>query len=93
MRLYTQQHRHYCGIDLHARSLYICILDRSGKTLVHQKLACDRDELLRVLKPYRPPEFSCKAAGLEPCRRRGTVRGLVSCNDSLDRSALRPRVG
>ena len=53
MRLYTQQHRHYCGIDLHARSLYICILDRSGKTLVHQKLACDRDELLQALKPYR----------------------------------------
>jgi hypothetical protein len=53
MRFYTQQHRHYCGIDLHARSLYLCILDRSGKTVAHQKLACDRDELLRVLKPYR----------------------------------------
>ncbi len=53
MRFYTQQHRHYCGIDLHARSLYLCILDQAGKTLVHQKLACDRDELLRVLKPYR----------------------------------------
>src|SRR5688500_12301166 len=53
MRFYTQQHRHYCGIDLHARSLYLCVLDRSGKTVAHQKLACDRDELLRVLKPYR----------------------------------------
>lgn len=53
MRFYTQQHRHYCGIDLHARSLYLCVLDQAGKTLVHQKLDCDRDELLRVLKPYR----------------------------------------
>ena len=53
MRFYTQQHRHYCGIDLHARSLYLCILDQAGKTLVHQQLACDRDELLRVLRPYR----------------------------------------
>ena len=53
MRFYTQQHRHYCGIDLHARSLYLCVLDQAGKTLAHQKLDCARDELLRVLKPYR----------------------------------------
>jgi transposase len=53
MRFYTQQHRYYCGIDLHARSLYLCILDQAGKVLVHRKLACDRDELLKVLKPYR----------------------------------------
>jgi transposase len=53
MRFYTDQHRHYCGIDLHARSLYLCILNQAGKTLVHQKLACDREQLLRVLRPYR----------------------------------------
>jgi hypothetical protein len=28
-------------------------------------------------------EVSCKAAGLELSRRRGTMRGLVSCNDAL----------
>jgi transposase len=53
MRFYTQQHRHYCGIDLHARNMYICILDQTGKTLVHKKIDCDRDELLRTLRPYR----------------------------------------
>lgn len=53
MRFYTQQHRHYCGIDLHARSMYICILAQTGKTLVHKKLDCDRDLLLRTLRPYR----------------------------------------
>jgi transposase len=53
MRFYTQQHKHYCGIDLHARSLYLCILNQAGETLVHRKLACDRDELLKALKPYR----------------------------------------
>jgi hypothetical protein len=26
MRLYTTQHPLYCGIDLHARMLYVCIL-------------------------------------------------------------------
>jgi hypothetical protein len=33
--------------------MYICLLDQSGKTLVHRKLSCDSDELLRVLRPYR----------------------------------------
>ena len=27
MRFYTAQHRYYCGIDLHARRMYICILE------------------------------------------------------------------
>jgi predicted NBD/HSP70 family sugar kinase len=45
MRFYTRQHAHYCGIDLHARSLYLCILDQQGKTLVHRKLPCDREKL------------------------------------------------
>ncbi len=53
MRFYTQQHRHYCGLDLHARNMYICILDQTGKALVHKKIHCDRDELLRTLRPYR----------------------------------------
>ena len=53
MRFYTQQHAHYCGIDLHARSMYVCILDKNGNVRVHKKLPCERDQLLRTLKPYR----------------------------------------
>jgi hypothetical protein len=30
MRFYTETHHHYCGIDLHARNMYVCILDREG---------------------------------------------------------------
>jgi len=26
MRFYTQSHRYYCGIDLHASWMYVCIL-------------------------------------------------------------------
>ena len=33
MRFYTKQHRHYCGIDLHARSMYVCILNQAGEVL------------------------------------------------------------
>ena len=25
MRFYKQQHNYYCGIDLHARKMYVCI--------------------------------------------------------------------
>jgi hypothetical protein len=28
-RFYTQQHTHYCGIDLHARSMYLCVLNQA----------------------------------------------------------------
>ena len=36
MRFYTKPHRYYCGIDLHARRMYLCVLDREGKILVHR---------------------------------------------------------
>ena len=29
MRFYNRQHRHYCGIDLHVKTMYVCILDES----------------------------------------------------------------
>jgi len=53
VRFYTKQHVHYCGIDLHARSLYLCILNQKGETLVHRQLPCDREKLLKALAPYR----------------------------------------
>ena len=36
MRFYNRQHRHYCGIDLHVKTMYICILDAAGQVLVHR---------------------------------------------------------
>ena len=53
MRFYTQQHKHYCGIDLHAKAMYVCILDQSGTTLVHKNLPTTPEALLRVIAPYR----------------------------------------
>ena len=34
MRFYNQAHRFYCGVDLHARSLYIHVLDAAGQTVL-----------------------------------------------------------
>jgi transposase len=54
MRFYTGQHRYYCGIDLHARTMYLCILDHEGgKVLVHRNLRCDPELFLEAVAPYR----------------------------------------
>ena len=53
MRFYTGQHRYYCGIDLHARTLYLCVLDSQGKKRLHKRLPCEREALLHALAPYR----------------------------------------
>jgi hypothetical protein len=36
MRFYNRQHRHYCGIDLHVKTMYICILDAAGRAGAQQ---------------------------------------------------------
>ena len=53
MRFYTGQHAHYCGIDLHARTMYICILDAAGDVLLHQNYKSSPKEFLRAIEPYR----------------------------------------
>jgi len=53
MNFYTQQHKHYCGIDLHAKAMYVCILDQHGTKLVHRNLPTTPDAFLRVIAPYR----------------------------------------
>lgn len=53
MRFYTRQHRYYCGIDLHARSMYVCILDQAGEVLVHRNLKASEEAFLEVIAPYR----------------------------------------
>ena len=35
MRVYTRAHQFYCGIDLHARSLHLCVLDQAGTVVLH----------------------------------------------------------
>jgi hypothetical protein len=38
MRFYTKQHKFYCGIDLHAKKMYLCILDETGEVRLHQNI-------------------------------------------------------
>ncbi len=53
MNFYNVQHKYYCGIDLHAKAMYLCIIDNDGKTLVHRNIRTDGAYFLKVLEPYR----------------------------------------
>lgn len=53
MNFYHSTHQYYCGIDLHARSLYVCILDQSNETLLHKEIPANPEALCRLIEPYR----------------------------------------
>ena len=38
MKYYTTTTEFNCGIDLHSKQMYACIMDRPGKILVHQNI-------------------------------------------------------
>mgnify|MGYP001159160478 CR=1 FL=1 len=52
MRFYNQQHKNYCGIDLHARKMYVCIIDQKGKMKVHQNIKTDPELLFEIVFPF-----------------------------------------
>ena len=52
MKFYNQQHQYYCGIDLHARKMYVCIHNQKGKTVVHENINTDPEMLFELIFPY-----------------------------------------
>src|SRR3989475_3367554 len=53
MRFYNRPHRHYCGIDLHVKTMYVCMLDAAGQVLVHRNVDTTPEALLATIAPYR----------------------------------------
>ena len=54
MKYYTSTTEFNCGIDLHARQMYICVMDRQGKILVHSNIkGNDFQFFLWRIQPYR----------------------------------------
>ena len=53
MRFYNRQHQYYCGIDLHVRTMYVCILDAAGQVLVHRNMKSTHEAFLATVAPYR----------------------------------------
>ena len=59
MRFYPKQHQFYCGIDLHARTMYVCILDQHGTILVHRNMKASPEMFLKAIAPYRADLVVC----------------------------------
>jgi transposase len=59
MRFYTQPHQFYCGIDLHARSMYLCILDRDGEIVLHRNMKAAPEPFLKAIAPFREDLVVC----------------------------------
>jgi transposase len=53
MRFYEGQHQFYAGIDLHARSMHVCVLDRAGLVVFDRNLPSRPESLLEALAPFR----------------------------------------
>jgi hypothetical protein len=53
MRFYQQSHRFYCGVDLHARCMYLCVLDHAGQTVLHRNYPADAAAFLEAVAPFR----------------------------------------
>ncbi len=55
MQFYTTEHDYYCGIDLHARTMYVCIIDSKGKIVVERNMPSAPEPLLAFIAPYPIP--------------------------------------
>jgi transposase len=53
MRFYQATHSFYCGVDLHARTMHVCVVDADGRTHEHVNLPCDPGRFLKLIQPYR----------------------------------------
>jgi transposase len=53
MRFSTKQHPLYCGIDLHARTMDVCLLSQDGEVRLHRHMKASPDAWLKALAPYR----------------------------------------
>lgn len=52
MRFYLKQHKYYCGIDLHARKMYVCVLNQAGEVVLHKNIRTDPEQFLNIISPY-----------------------------------------
>ncbi len=53
MRFYNGCHAFYCGVDLHARSMFIHVLDHGGATVFARDLPARPDAFLHAVAPFR----------------------------------------
>jgi len=54
MRYATLSAASYCGVDRHARTMYVVVLDRQGDVRLDNNLPASPDAFLAAIAPFRP---------------------------------------
>ena len=74
MKFYDRQNRHYCGIELHVKTMYVCILGASGQVFVHRNVK-------RRRRPFSSAMVLRMSRSSVPCTR--SVGRLMGFRGSL----------
>jgi transposase len=53
MRFYDQQHAFYCGVDLHTKRMYLCVLDHEGNKRLHRNVRAKPRDFLNAIQDFR----------------------------------------
>lgn len=53
MRFYTGQHTHYCGVDLHTKMMFLCVLDSRSEVLLERNTLANPKSFLKAIVPFR----------------------------------------
>ena len=58
MNFYNQAHEFYCGIDLHANSMHVCLVDQPGNKRLHRNFNTKHvDRFLSAIRPFAAQDF------------------------------------
>ncbi len=53
MRFYLGQHTHYCGVDLHTKTMYLCVLNAQGDVVLSRNTLANPTSFLKAIAPFR----------------------------------------
>ncbi len=54
MRYAQINSKYVCGIDLHAREMFACIMNEKGEILFHRNMRTDFDQFKQKMQPFLP---------------------------------------
>ncbi|MCK5148086.1 IS110 family transposase [bacterium] len=64
MKYHKIDSRYSCGIDLHAKSMYVCVMDRQGQIHYHRNMRNDFNVFKDSVQPFLPDlTVGCEASG------------------------------
>jgi hypothetical protein len=53
MRFYSKQHKYYCGVDIHAKTMYVCIIDQEARIIKQKNIKSNPAAFMKAIDKYR----------------------------------------